>query len=241
MTTRDAALAGRAATPPRRRPPRSTWWPMASSVRLRARAVSLVLGDQDREPLPARRTPGRGRPGPRRRWPGAPAAASRPRPSLRRGVERSRKPPPPPGPGGCRPATRMCSRTRSSGQARRYGRSWLSASQMSTAAKIRAASGISSPREPARVAGPVPLLVVAVGDLQGRPEEVDRREPSRGRSVGWRRITAHSSSVSGPGFRRMASGTPILPMSCSSAPRRTCTSSASAEPHGPRQRGRSSR
>ena len=34
---------------------------------------------------------------------------------------------------------------------------------------------------------------------------------------GWRRISSHSSSVSAPGLRRIASLMPILPMSCSSA------------------------
>ena len=45
----------------------------------------------------------------------------------------------------------------------------------------------------------------------------------------------HSSSSSAPGFRRIASGTPILPMSCSSAPRRTCTKSSSPRPRPSRQ------
>ena len=49
----------------------------------------------------------------------------------------------------CVPASAvMWARTRSSGHASRYGRSWLSASQMSTAAKARAASGICSPLSP---------------------------------------------------------------------------------------------
>ena len=47
---------------------------------------------------------------------------------------------------------------------------------------------------------------------------------------GWLRMISHSSGVSGPGFFRMLSGTPILPMSCSSAPRRTWTSSSALIP-----------
>ena len=31
--------------------------------------------------------------------------------------------------------------------------------------------------------------------------------------IGWLRVISHSSPVNGPGFRRMASGIPILPMS----------------------------
>ena len=42
----------------------------------------------------------------------------------------------------------MWALTRSAGHALRYGRSWLSASQTSTAANARAASGISSPLSP---------------------------------------------------------------------------------------------
>ena len=45
---------------------------------------------------------------------------------------------------------------------------------------------------------------------------------------GWRRMSTHSSSVSGPGLCRIESETPILPMSCSRPPR--CMSTHSSVP-----------
>ncbi len=47
---------------------------------------------------------------------------------------------------------------------------------------------------------------------------------------GCRRISAHSALVSGPGLSRMLSGTPILPMSCRSAPRAMSSIRSSATP-----------
>src|SRR3990170_6383561 len=47
---------------------------------------------------------------------------------------------------------------------------------------------------------------------------------------GWRRMIRHSSAVSGPGLRRIASGMPILPMSWSSTPWPRSGSSSSDMP-----------
>lgn len=47
---------------------------------------------------------------------------------------------------------------------------------------------------------------------------------------GWRRISAYSSSVSAPGLLRIASGTPILPMSCSRPAMRTRSTSRASMP-----------
>src|SRR5215213_10124543 len=46
----------------------------------------------------------------------------------------------------------------------------------------------------------------------------------------WRRTKPHSSSVSGPGLPRMASGIATLPTSCSSLACRTCSISSGARP-----------
>ena len=74
-----------------------------------------------------------------------------------------------------RPRECRCAR-RPAVHASRYGRGKRSASQASTTAKMRAASGIAVALEAARVAGAVPPLVVAVGDVERRAEELDRRE-----------------------------------------------------------------
>src|SRR6478672_7263482 len=52
----------------------------------------------------------------------------------------------------------------------------------------------------------------------------------RAPSSGWLRITDHSAAVSGPSFRSTASGTPILPMSWSSAAWPTKSSSSPVMP-----------
>ena len=89
--------------------------------------------------------------------------------------------------------------------------------------------------EPARVAARRPT---ARGGRRGCPGRARGRRTGPGdrrRSPGWRRMTAHSSSVSGPGLSRIESGTPILPMSWSRAPRRMWGISASSTPERPRQ------
>ena len=57
-----------------------------------------------------------------------------------------------------------------------------------------------------------------------------RERAIRRQSLGCFFIATHSSSVRAPGLRRISSGTPILPISCKSAPQRTCTSSSSLKP-----------
>src|SRR2546423_3466890 len=52
----------------------------------------------------------------------------------------------------------------------------------------------------------------------------------RAPSSGWRRISESSSSSSGPGLRRIRSGTASLPRSCSAAPRRSTSTSPSSQP-----------
>ena len=52
----------------------------------------------------------------------------------------------------------------------------------------------------------------------------------RSPASGWRRMNAHSSSVSGPGLARISSGIATLPTSCSSAAWRTTSSSSRSRP-----------
>ena len=82
-----------------------------------------------------------------------------------------------------------------------------------------------------RVAAAVPALVVGEGDLLGHAH--DRRARARedgAPASAWRRMTTHSSSVSLPGLVRIASGTAILPTSCSRLAWRSVSASAAVRP-----------
>ena len=70
--------------------------------------------------------------------------------------------------------------------------------------------------EPVRVAAAVPALVL--GAHGGARCESEPIAPTMCAPIaGCSRMTSHSGAVSRPGFCRIASGTPTLPMSCSSA------------------------
>src|SRR6185436_7246652 len=84
--------------------------------------------------------------------------------------------------------------------------------------------------QPARIAGAVPLLVVGVDDRHGTAKNGIRSTSCLPIS-GWRRMIAHSSGVSGPGFNKIASGMPILPMSWSSTPWARSARSFSGTPY----------
>ncbi len=73
--------------------------------------------------------------------------------------------------------------------------------------------------------------MVGEGDLLGHAH--DRRARARQDAApasAWRRMTTHSSSVSLPGLVRIASGTAILPTSCSRLAWRSVSASAAVEP-----------
>ncbi len=70
------------------------------------------------------------------------------------------------------------------------------------------------------IAGAVPALVVALSDQLGGANDLGRAcSRMRAPIETWVRMILSSSGVSLPGFDRIASAMPILPMSCSGAAR----------------------
>jgi hypothetical protein len=82
---------------------------------------------------------------------------------------------------------------------------------------IRDSIGISSAGEPVWIARAVVALVAVPHDRPHFFEPVDRRDDLLA-ELGCVSTISRSSGVSGPGFERIVSGMPILPMSWKSAP-----------------------
>ena len=108
----------------------------------------------------------------------------------------------------------------------------------SQAAMMRAPSGISSPARPSGIAAAVPALVARRGraGATGRMLSAAREDALAGDGC-WRMI-AHSSASSGPGLRRIASGTATLPTSRSSAARHEDVELLGVEPEAAPDGGR---
>ena len=107
---------------------------------------------------------------------------------------------------------------------------------------MRAPRGISAAAQAVGVAGAVEALVARADELARRASD-GAREMRSPISV-WRRMNSHSSSSSGPGLWRIASGIAVLPTSWSSAPwpiACSCSgrpSCAATSPARARRRGR---
>ena len=84
--------------------------------------------------------------------------------------------------------------------------------------------------QPVGIAGAVPALVVVADDELARRRGSRCRAGSPSRSRGGCAISAYSSSVSGSGLKRIASGTATLPTSCSRKPNSISGESAMSRP-----------